>query len=49
VEGDLRTTVDYRQVLAEVVSRRMGADSMMLDAVFPRLRTSPADWVGVCT
>lgn len=48
VEGDLRTTVDYRQVLAEVVSRRMGADSMLLDAVFPRFRTSPADWVGVC-
>jgi len=47
-DGDLRTTVDYRQVLAEILSRRLGADSTLLAATLPGLRTSPTDWVGAC-
>jgi len=47
-DGDLRTTVDYRQVLAEILSRRLGADSTLLAATLPGLRTRPTDWVGAC-
>jgi uncharacterized protein (DUF1501 family) len=47
--GDLRVTSDYRQVLAEVLSRRLGATSGHLASVFPRYTTSPSTWLNVCT
>jgi uncharacterized protein (DUF1501 family) len=43
-EKDLAVTTDYRQVLAEILVRRLGSDH--LDAVFPGLAPSP---IGVCT
>jgi uncharacterized protein (DUF1501 family) len=47
--GDLRVTSDYRQVLAEVLSRRLGATSGHLASVFPRYTTSPSTWLNICT
>ncbi len=48
VDGDLRLMVDYRTVLSEVLSRRLGATSSHLSSVFPGFSTSPATWVNVC-
>ncbi len=48
VDGDLRLSVDYRSVLGEVLSRRLGATSSHLSTVFPGFSNSPAGWVGVC-
>jgi uncharacterized protein (DUF1501 family) len=47
--GDLRVATDYRQVLAEILSRRLGATSGHLATAFPRYTTNPATWLGVCT
>ena len=47
VDGDLRLSVDYRTVLAEVLSRRLGATAAHLTTVFPGFPTSPAGWLGV--
>jgi len=48
IDGDLRLLVDYRTVLSEVLSRRLGATSSHLSTVFPGFSNSPAGWLGVC-
>lgn len=48
VDGDLRLMVDYRSVLSEVLSRRLGATSTHLSTVFPGFPSSPSNWVNVC-
>lgn len=48
VDGDLRLMVDYRSVLSEVLSRRLGASSGHLSTVFPGFSTSPSSWLNVC-
>jgi uncharacterized protein (DUF1501 family) len=48
VDNDLRITVDYRTVLAEVLNRRMGTSAADLASVFPRHRLTSSDFVGVC-
>ncbi len=48
VDGDLRLSVDYRSVLSEVLSRRLGATGAHLSTVFPGFPNSPAGWVNVC-
>lgn len=42
--GDLRVTTDYRDVLGEVLTRRMGLDQ--IDTVFPGLRHRPLGLLG---
>ena len=45
-QGDVRVTTDYRTVLSELLSRRLGASSDVLNATFPSFSPT-AGWVGV--
>lgn len=45
-DGDVAVTTDYRAVISEVLSRRLGASSSTLGTVFPRFNTS-AGWTDV--
>jgi len=45
-QGDVRVTTDYRTVLSELLSRRLGASSDVLNATFPSFSPT-SGWVGV--
>jgi len=47
--GDVRVTCDYRHVLAELASRRLGVSGTHLGAAFPGLPTGPGQWLNVST
>ncbi|CAB4817249.1 unannotated protein [freshwater metagenome] len=45
-QGDVRVTTDYRTVLSELLSRRLGASSDVLNTTFPSFSPT-SGWVGV--
>lgn len=45
-QGDVRVTTDYRTVLSELLSQRLGASSSVLNATFPRFSPT-SSWLGL--
>ncbi|CAB4539446.1 unannotated protein [freshwater metagenome] len=45
-QGDVRVTTDYRTVLSELLSRRLGASSSVLNTTFPQFSATNS-WLGV--